>query len=572
MPLRTDPDLADLLGSFAPAICGAFAATIRGMNAGAVAQSLSVMRDDPTEVLKVSHEGELSRWAGFEAGGPLTPDHVEVHFGPALAHVTDSESAAAVLDILAQAPQRPVSATKLPWSAWWRPPGLPATLISALPFPPTGGIFLHLVVGATSLAQAAQSLGQPETVEKMVKHLSGKLLHAWLTENKTRALAEHPGFDMFVQRPSAGQPGLCVIRCPAIPFTPLFPASCWTERYGTTVFETDSELAQIERYYRTPGASVFFEAPIVRNRPPPSERPATLAGGIKDGGVSVLKLPWANAGFVAVSTVQSAALNRMPRDVRNALHRGRYWRANAPDLDALLTKVEQSFPGVRGNIVPSVALAQDPRIQVAWTPTADGRPRHIVVGTAADGRDACALFLMSMTARNRRREDPAYRVPGLLAIGPDCREIAEAVALHGRSAFCPAAGDGPAALTREDAAQAGFVVVDPDAAAFLVRALPDSDPHSEDEGRPAVCLVALCGDERDVTTFETCDELSVKLDANLMVVVGRPDMPDDADVPLSAAVRAVEAARPGRIRVCNFPPPPDLPLAALAAEMFSRLE
>ncbi len=157
MPLRTDPDLADLLGSFAPAICGAFAATIRGMDAVAVAQSLSVMRDDPTEVLKVSHEGELARWAAFEAGGLLAPDHVEVHFGPVLAHVTDSESAAAVLDSLAQAPQGPVSATKLPWSAWWRPPGLPATLISALPFPPTGDIFLHLVVGVTSLVQAAQS-------------------------------------------------------------------------------------------------------------------------------------------------------------------------------------------------------------------------------------------------------------------------------------------------------------------------------------------------------------------------------------------------------------------------------
>jgi len=572
MPLRTDPDLADLLGSLAPATCAAFAATVRDMDAGAVAQSLSVMRDDPTEVLKVSHEGELSRWAAFEAGGPLAADHVEVHFGPALAHVTDSESAAALLDSLAQAPQGPVSATKLPWSAWWRPPGLPTTLISALPFPPTGGIFLHLAVGATSLAQAAQSLGQPETVEKTVKHLSSKLLHAWLTENKTRALADHPGFDMFVQRPSTGQPGLCVIRCPAVPFTPLFPASCWTERYGTTVFETEGELAQIERYYRTPGASVFFEAPIVRIRPPPSERPATLAGGIKDGGLSVLKLPWANAGFVAVSTVPSAALNRLPREVRNALHRGRYWRASAPDLDALLAKVEQSFPGVRGKTAPSVALAQDPRIQAAWTPTADGRPRHIVVGTAADGRDAYVLAFMSIAAEKRRREDPAHTLPGLLAIGPDCREIAEAVALYGRSAFCPAAGDGPAALTRDDAAQAGFVVMDPDAAGFLARALPDSEPHFMDAGRPAVCLVALCGDDRDVAAFETCDKLSVKLDADLMVVMGRPDEPDDMDLPLSATVQAVEAARPGRVRISRFPKLPDRPLAALAAEMFGRLE
>lgn len=116
------------------------------------------------------------------------------------------------------------------------------------------------------------------------------------------------------------------------------------------MFETEGELAQIERYYRTVGASVFFDAPIVRNRPPPSERPATLAGGIKDGGVSVLKLPWANAGFVAVSTVQSAVLNRMSREMRNALHRGRYWRANAPDLDTLLDKMERSFPGMRGTM------------------------------------------------------------------------------------------------------------------------------------------------------------------------------------------------------------------------------
>ncbi len=125
MPLRTDPDLVDLLGSFAPATCGAFAATIRGMDAGAVAQSLSVMRDDPTEVLKVSHEGELSRWAALEAGGPLAPDHVEVHFGPALAHVTDSGSAAALLDSLAQAPQGPVSATELPWSVNQHRAGIP---------------------------------------------------------------------------------------------------------------------------------------------------------------------------------------------------------------------------------------------------------------------------------------------------------------------------------------------------------------------------------------------------------------------------------------------------------------
>ncbi len=36
-----------------------------------------------------------------------------------------------------------------------------------------------------------------------------------------------------------------------------------------------------------------------------------------------------------------------------------------------------------------------------------------------------------------------------------------------------------------------------------MRALPGSDSHSEDEERPAVCLVALCGDERDVAAFET---------------------------------------------------------------------
>ncbi len=49
MPLRTDPDLADLLGNFAPAICGTFAATIRGMDAGAVARGRRDAHPDRAE-------------------------------------------------------------------------------------------------------------------------------------------------------------------------------------------------------------------------------------------------------------------------------------------------------------------------------------------------------------------------------------------------------------------------------------------------------------------------------------------------------------------------------------------
>jgi len=99
-----------------------------------------------------------------------------------------------------------------PWSAWWRPPGLPATLISALPFPPTGGIFLHLLVGAVSLAQAAQSLGEPKAVEEMVKHLSSTLLRAWLTENKALALADHPGFPSVPMMMRHRPPGSLALR------------------------------------------------------------------------------------------------------------------------------------------------------------------------------------------------------------------------------------------------------------------------------------------------------------------------------------------------------------------------
>jgi len=121
-----------------------------------------------------------------------------------------------------------------------------------------------------------------------------------------------------------------------------------------------------------------------------------------------------------------------------------------------------------------------------------------------------------MAAKNRRREDPAHTLPGLLAIGPDCREIAETVALYGRSAFCLAAGDGPAALTRDDAAQAEFVVADSDAAGFLARALPDSEPHSMDAERPAVCLVVLCGNDRDVARAVQCYETASMLSSFLM--------------------------------------------------------
>ena len=112
------------------------------------------------------------------------------------------------------------------------------------------------------------------------------------------------------------------------------------------------------------------------------------------------------------------------------------------------------------------------------------------------------------------------------------------------------------------------MVVDPDGAGFLAQALPDSDSHSTDAERPAVSLIALCGDDRDVAAFKMCDKLSVKLDADLLVVVGRPDMPGDAEFSLSSVVRVAEAARPGRVRISRLPPLPDHPLAALAAEMF----
>ena len=75
MPLRTDPDLADLLGSFAPPICDAFAATIRGMDAGAVAQSLSVMPRRPVHaaVPRVVLDGAL-RHDSVRDGGRTCAD------------------------------------------------------------------------------------------------------------------------------------------------------------------------------------------------------------------------------------------------------------------------------------------------------------------------------------------------------------------------------------------------------------------------------------------------------------------------------------------------------------------
>lgn len=127
---------------------------VAGMDAGIVAASLQEMRRDPEHVINATNETGAPRWAHYEAGGPLYPEHVEIRLGTAAEGITDRDALVGLLRRYAEAPLSPVAPTKWNWLSWWRPPGLPPCAVGLIPFPGAGGGVAAIVaVGARSLRE-----------------------------------------------------------------------------------------------------------------------------------------------------------------------------------------------------------------------------------------------------------------------------------------------------------------------------------------------------------------------------------------------------------------------------------
>lgn len=84
---------------------------VAGMDAGVVAASLREMRRDPEHVINATNETGAPRWARYEAGGPLYPEHVEIRLGTAATGITGRDALVGLLRRYAEAPPSPAAPT-----------------------------------------------------------------------------------------------------------------------------------------------------------------------------------------------------------------------------------------------------------------------------------------------------------------------------------------------------------------------------------------------------------------------------------------------------------------------------
>ncbi len=547
----------ELIASLAKTSLLAMVQVVEDMDAGKIAGALAKMSSDPEYVINSTNRPGEMNWDVFEAGGPLAPDHVEIRLGPAITGIADKESFLALLRRFERAEGGPVTATKWPWLRWWRPPGLPACLVVLMPFPFSDhGFGCTIHIGQTHLNNAFAGQ-KPEVMQQALKADAARRLGAWFLENEKRPMSDHPGFDIFVQKPAAGLPGLCAVRMPMPPFIPLLPIETWAQRYGINVFETVHELAEMERFYQQPGAAFHRTPPLVRNRPPPSLKPAALAGGILENQIMLVKMPWPDAGYAWSWTLPNALLNTYPK-IRKAAHRGRYSVQISKDLDSARAEIDRVTHGIVRSNVFVVQSTQHPKAALLWRPPKPGLHRHVVVGDALDGRDMYALTVLS------RYQDR----PAVLVAAVDAKEFRSAVSAFTITYHCQPA-DAAEVLSGPNAPSVGLVVFDQDAASFAAAALPDRGEGAEALASVVACVV-LHRDERDLPYLVEARTLAMRVGAKLLLVLVGGEAQAPRDEAFNTAVSQVRDEFRENFRVFEMPPSPPVPLAAMATEILSR--
>ncbi len=303
-----DPDRQARAVFLAPVVQAACASLVHAMDdigEDASRRALASMVDDPTERIMWEIVDGSRAWDIYQAGGPLQAQHVELTIGP---EVSPSPSEVrGMLRTLANPEQSRVEATEDPWRIALHASGLPPASAVVLPVAQPGhdeDLLVQVCIGTDRIMASG---AMPSTLMRAIwKDATKAALDRWCAENSTRALADHPGFAQVVERPTMGLPGVYLIRTPRLPFSPVMPMQLYEASVAWTVFETAAEFSDCERYYQTPGASFFRENPRFRNRPPSSERPARLAGGIAEAGHRLVGTPWSDIGAVSARTDELA--------------------------------------------------------------------------------------------------------------------------------------------------------------------------------------------------------------------------------------------------------------------------
>lgn len=572
IPSTNTPDVgATFAATVAQNALSMMVEVVAEMDAPGIAASLQQMRHDPEHVINMTNEtGELN-WTQFEAGGPLYPEHIEIRLGAAAKNVTDQDALIGLLRQYEDAPLQPVAKTTWGWLCWWRPPGLPPCIVGLLPFHGADqGVSAHITIGAQNLKEHTTA-ANPELMHKALVAASGPRLSRWLLENEKQPLSAHPGFDIFVQKPAAGLPGVCAVRMPTMPFVPPLALETWDKRYGVNVFETVEELAAFERFYETPGAAFSRTPPFVRNRPPPTYRPASLVGGIVEGRVMLAQTPWPDARCIWVWTLPNAIIQMLSPEVRSGLHRGRYMTGICRDVAQARAEIDRVTRGLpRGQDVIVVQATQHPRAALPWQAVSSGRRRHVVVGDALEGRDPCMLFLLHQLKLSASDDPTSSPQPTVLVAAEDGGELASAIEGHIQTLLCKPADVGEI-LSGPHAPGIGFVVFDHDAAAFAAAALPMRDPSAPEPPLAAVIWhTAMHRDVRDVAHLETAASLAAKTGANLaLLLIGEGGQgPERSE--FDVAVASLTAVLGEGFKVVTQSPAPSIPLRDLAAEILCK--
>jgi hypothetical protein len=311
--------------------CGNLAGAIAHMDRVEVEAAIRIMASDPTEVIIFDWEPPTRAADAYEAGGPLDAQIAELSVLEDVGSVS-VDRLIAMLNIFAAAENIRVLPGPAPWRVVLRAPGAPRLSVDLTPDPDIPeDLIVRVILGTAGRALDLLPTG---FLSQKWASATDDLLRRWVARNKTRPLSDHPAYDQVVTRPIEGMPGIYLVRIPPVPFSPLLPAAMYEQRVARTIFETMEEFEEIEAYVQTPGASFFSEAPFFRMRPGCGDRPARLAGGIREGGVCTIDTPWPEARAFSVFTLSQDMLSKCSPQFRAGLHRGRYAVGSFPDRAA----------------------------------------------------------------------------------------------------------------------------------------------------------------------------------------------------------------------------------------------
>lgn len=543
---------AVFLAPVVQAACASLVDAMDDIGEDASRRALASMVDDPTERIMWEIVDGSRAWDIYQAGGPLQAQHVELTIGPEVS--PSPAEVRGMLRTLANPEQARVEATEDPWRVTLHVSGLLPASASVLPVAQPGqdeDLFVQVCIGTDRIT--ASSAVPASLIRAIWQDATHAALDRWHAENSRRPLVDHPGFAQVVERPSMGLPGIYLIRLPRFPFSPLVRMQIYERPVGWAVFETAAEFSECERYYQTPGASFFREAPRFRNRPPSSERPARLAGGIAEAGHRLVATPWSDIGAVSVITLPFMLLDKLSAERRARLHRGRYDIYTARTPEEANQAVREVFgPGLDAKPVRaahSMHPKARPKIVVR-------SPKLIVVAEPGIEHEAQALFLTHQSLKKTPVPDGA---PAVVVIGENL-DLTRALLPHVVVAAASKAGDGGAAMAEAMSSEARVLILDAEALGFAVMALP----HRVERRQNRVTLAAMvaAGDNGSVV------ELARKLDA-LVILVG-PAPTDGAGPARDAAHLAGLLKRAGIPfrQVASVPAPP-VPLGLIADELWN---